>query len=322
MVINDNKNLIPANAIGVPDLDRDIFIEGLMNYIKLVDESEYNSSYAEIQDDLIFGTSNTNADLTYVFGNLIHHCGVQVGDENYDFLGDKNSGISEYLDILGVKQNKNGVHYLGFAIGGDWEVPIFGMIFFNGKELCAYIPKYGNPYNLSNCCAFGNDEDDDEDYLSRYNCDVDDITIDVSMIQEELDAVFYLSGTFNGQITPPSHYASSLSNGNTTNNASRNFNTSNQTMSIADVLLKICKDKQYAAMAAFKTSLLNQGYQPYDKKLCFTSTRLAKKEDMLQDIYNYILHFDENGSTIYKSVESQKIALFIKKYKYRFEGGL
>ena len=74
--------------------------------------------------------------------------------------------------------------------------------------------------------------------------------------------------------------------------------------------------------AAFKTSLLNQGYQPYDKKLCFTSTRLAKKEDMLQDIYNYILHFDENGSAIYKSVESQKIALFIKKYKYRFEGGL
>lgn len=57
-----------------------------------------------------------------------------------------------------------GLTFLGLSAGGDWEYPVFFIIYWAGKELRAYIPTKGNPWNRKNKKAYGNyDGDDDEE---------------------------------------------------------------------------------------------------------------------------------------------------------------
>lgn len=52
---------------------------------------------------------------------------------------------------------------LGCRAGGDWEVPVFFIVYWDGKKLRAYIPTDGNPYNLKEKRAFGNHDSDAEE---------------------------------------------------------------------------------------------------------------------------------------------------------------
>ena len=51
----------------------------------------------------------------------------------------------------------NGLTYLGVVAGGDWERPIFFIIYWDGKKLRGYIPKDGNVWNYTTKQAYGND---------------------------------------------------------------------------------------------------------------------------------------------------------------------
>ena len=137
--------------------------------------------------------------------------------------------------------------------------------------------------------------------------------IDESLILQDLVNVFELKGSFNG----PIKY---LSNNTTSNNNSNGNSSTQKNLSITDVLLQIFESKNYSLISTFQQSLINQGFVQYDKNLCWKN--LNDKDKMLKDIYNYILHFDNNGNVTYKYVECQKIVTYIKKYKYKFEGYL
>lgn len=60
--------------------------------------------------------------------------------------------------------------YIGVMAGGDWEIPIYFIIYLDqdGKTLRAYIPKDGNVWNHDTKRAFGNDDDDDTDFLRKW----------------------------------------------------------------------------------------------------------------------------------------------------------
>lgn len=49
--------------------------------------------------------------------------------------------------------------FLGCAAGGDWEYPVNFAIYYDGKSLRGYVPRYCNSYNLKTKQAFGNDYD-------------------------------------------------------------------------------------------------------------------------------------------------------------------
>ncbi|RJQ27110.1 hypothetical protein C4577_02195 [Candidatus Parcubacteria bacterium] len=51
----------------------------------------------------------------------------------------------------------NGMVYLGITAGGDWEHPIFFIIYWDGKQLRGYIPEKGNTWNTDTKQAYGND---------------------------------------------------------------------------------------------------------------------------------------------------------------------
>lgn len=65
----------------------------------------------------------------------------------------------------------NGFTFFALTCGGDWEFPVFIILYYSGKELRAYIPDKGNPWNKTTKMAYGNSYD--------YACikgDIDDET--------------------------------------------------------------------------------------------------------------------------------------------------
>ena len=313
--INNDVKIIPQIRINVPKIDRDIFIEGIINYLKcLKAEDDYHYSFAEMTDALTFdGEVNLSYELNeFITDSIILDC------ENA-FVTAAEYNNPNFNSILGVHQLSNEFVFWGILTGGDWEIPAIRIIYFDGKNFQSYVPSYGNTINLNIDGAFGNDEDEDEDYLKQFNLNVSDLNkidlnnlIDPSMILQVLETVFTLQGNYNGTIR---QQPSSNSNNPTSTSTSSQKNTSTM-----DVLLQVFESKNFTLIPPLQTSLLNKGYKIYDKSLCWNN--LSDKDTMLKDIYNYILQFDNNGSYYYKFVECNKIVTYIKKYKYRFEGYL
>jgi hypothetical protein len=63
--------------------------------------------------------------------------------------------------LMGFKTLSNGMTFCGMAAGGDWEFPIFFIVYWDGKKLRGYVPTEGNPWNTYTGRAFGNDEEFD-----------------------------------------------------------------------------------------------------------------------------------------------------------------
>lgn len=315
-LINNDIKLIPNKRFNVPQIDRDIFIEGIMNYLKSFQpEDDYNYSFAEMQDALTFdGEMNLTNEINLFFTDK-----VNIDTENASVTA-KECNTPVLNSIIGVHELNNGFVFWGVLVGGDWEEPAIKIIYFDGKEFQSYTPSYGNCINLNIDCAFGNYEDEDEDYLNQYNLNFNDLCnldisqkIDASMIIQELQTVFQLTQTYNGnQIFPQNNNPKTNSTSNTAQTQKKN--------TITDVLLQVFESKKFALIPPLQQSLLNQGFKTYDKNLCWKN--LKDKDVMLKDIYNYILQFDNNANYSYKFVECNKIITYIKKYKYRFEGYL
>jgi len=64
-------------------------------------------------------------------------------------------------DIIGINTLPNGMVFNGVMAGGDWEQPIFYIVYWDGKSLRGYIPTDGNPYNRSTKYAYGNNGEAD-----------------------------------------------------------------------------------------------------------------------------------------------------------------
>lgn len=81
---------------------------------------------------------------------------VDFSDENLEC---NPSNVDSYFEhIIGFNTLPNNLTYLGVYAGGDWEIPLFFIIYFDGKDLRAYIPSEGNTWNKTTKKAFGNDD--------------------------------------------------------------------------------------------------------------------------------------------------------------------
>lgn len=60
--------------------------------------------------------------------------------------------------LMGYHTLSNGFTFLGCCAGGDWEVPVFFIIYWDGKKLRAYIPTDGNPWNTDMGTAYGSED--------------------------------------------------------------------------------------------------------------------------------------------------------------------
>ena len=108
-------------------------------------------------------------------GNLIEEVssdlGVEFDTENIEWKKidpktqwDQGPDDTKYFEdqntILGYCTLPNGFSFLGICGGGDWEVPVHFIIYWDGLELRAYVPKNGNFYNTDTKKAYGNSVSD------------------------------------------------------------------------------------------------------------------------------------------------------------------
>lgn len=70
------------------------------------------------------------------------------------------------LDHKGT--TKSGIDYLALLVNGDWEEPVAVFVYWDGKKYRGYVPTRGNAINTINKAAFGNDEDVDNEYCTKY----------------------------------------------------------------------------------------------------------------------------------------------------------
>ena len=70
-----------------------------------------------------------------------------------------NDGYNGCEIISGYHIAPNGLPFLGVVAGGDWEIPVFFMIYWDDKDLRGYIPTDGNTWNTDTKKAYGNEMD-------------------------------------------------------------------------------------------------------------------------------------------------------------------
>lgn len=76
-------------------------------------------------------------------------------------------GQSNYGDRLNMHTLDNELQIFGVASGGDWETPVFWIIYPSPDGLRAYVPKEGNAWNYDSKEALGNDEEADERFARK-----------------------------------------------------------------------------------------------------------------------------------------------------------
>lgn len=93
-----------------------------------------------------------------------------------------------YRAKLGLNTLSNGMSFFGVIAGGDWEVPVYFIIYWDGKKLRGYVPEEGNPWNKKTKEAYGNNEKKDmEDAKKRFNLDDDDGYCDLDSLSDKRD---------------------------------------------------------------------------------------------------------------------------------------
>lgn len=117
---------------------------------KLMDEAK---KYDENIEDYI---QATNILLKSKF--IIKDMKILANSENFTIKKDLIFGKTIKGDpLLGFHTLPNGFTFLGIQLGGDWEYPIFTILYDDGKKIRCYTPSCGNCVNLDFKCAFGSE---------------------------------------------------------------------------------------------------------------------------------------------------------------------
>ena len=70
---------------------------------------------------------------------------------SFPFYGDQGQ------DLCGLRTLSTGLTFCGAIAGGDWELPLFYILYYDGTDLRAYIPIKGNLVNCDTLTAFGSE---------------------------------------------------------------------------------------------------------------------------------------------------------------------
>jgi len=119
------------------------------------------------------------------------------------YVYDMGSGYSDELDLTdemnsvkGLITLDNGLTFLGVMAGGDWEYPVFFMIYWDGKKLRGYVPIEGNMWNTSAKMAYGNNSEgiceaegaqlDEDNCMKRFGTNTDFTKPDAQKIIQDI----------------------------------------------------------------------------------------------------------------------------------------
>jgi len=94
------------------------------------------------------------------FRNLVNKLGKDI-KVKFDCENFSHENEDDESKILGYHTLDNDLTFCGMSAGGDWERPVYFIVYWDGKKLRGYVPTDGNCWNTSTRQAYGNDEDAD-----------------------------------------------------------------------------------------------------------------------------------------------------------------
>lgn len=109
-------------------------------------------------------------------------------------------GLAGPQSLMGAQTLENGLTFLGCCAGGDWEQPVFFIVYFDGKRLRAYVPEKGNPWHRKEKRALT--EDDDQAFGKR--------RFDANRIKEDILRHFAPSEYYKALLVDPGYVESSF----------------------------------------------------------------------------------------------------------------
>ena len=93
----------------------------------------------------------------------------------------------ENFELIGYRELRDGLTFAEFVAGGDWESPVYFVVYWDGKKLRAYVPAAGNCWNTKTKQAYGNNDAADAKDIRRRCPDYDRLEIDPHPDDVELD---------------------------------------------------------------------------------------------------------------------------------------
>lgn len=131
-----------------------------------------NNVWEKLTADLI-DERDPNDRLYYYYGEALSKIRRTQGMDDVEFSSE--NIILETTDYHGNGKEFIGprmfgnIPGVGCMTGGDWEWPVFFVIYLGTDgELYSYIPREGNCYNFETKAAFGNNDEEDEEFLSKW----------------------------------------------------------------------------------------------------------------------------------------------------------
>lgn len=86
---------------------------------------------------------------------------IVPSEDFYEYLDnfDEDCSIDNHIGkhLMGFHTLENGMTFYGFQVGGDWELPVFMILYYDGKKIRSYTPTYGNCVNVDYKSAFGSE---------------------------------------------------------------------------------------------------------------------------------------------------------------------
>lgn len=159
LYLNTDKKLIKKGGRKANMCSIDFLKTKIENVLKK--SSEYDDS--EIEDMLKSG----DISIIDIFENS-SKIETDLGKVQFD-LENCTSKSGEFTDygglLVGFHTLSNGLSFLGCLAEGDWEYPVFFIIYYDGKSLRGYVPICGNLINRDGMSAFGNN--DDEKFMQK-----------------------------------------------------------------------------------------------------------------------------------------------------------
>lgn len=165
------------------------FKDLIIQYMSGISETEFDD--LELDYDTLSEAKNGNVyDIIYT---LLNHekLGKVMSDWNKVDFDLENLYISYNHNRewqLGFQQLGTGFTYIGVVAGGDWEHPLYAIIYHDGKTFRGYVPKKGNTYNQVTNTAFGSESNVSNSFdsenkliikgLEKLGCSLDGITDD------------------------------------------------------------------------------------------------------------------------------------------------
>lgn len=133
-----------------------------MKFVKLP-QKEFEEKIEEFfksEDDYYAYSMNNISD-------AVSDCEVNFDFENFEYTRDKYCEHQPIENIMGNCQVGD-FQFCGCSAGGDWEWPVYFVLYWNGEKICAYIPQSsGNRFNRISKQAYGNSPTYDYDENNR-----------------------------------------------------------------------------------------------------------------------------------------------------------